>query len=246
MTIILKAVDPRPYRTGAGAPAAPNTAWQRADAVATRKRRIPPPVDGDDQRARIAEIARLRDAMDRTTDAAKKAALGEQATLLALQALHYEELAKAGNGGDITAAGEYAGVNGAGDLGALHSAMGAGRVNPKYVSGPLPNDVADDVAEAAKAEAKLATTTDPLEKERLGYEITLRKLRAFHAATMGQAPRSVTKSAAIDVKPLEKQLKKLDGALAKSTEPTTKAQLEELRRAVSGQILLAKLRALHS
>lgn len=255
-------IDPRPYATGRGAPAQRGTtAWDRADAFVDdvlRRGSIPTEADGATQREVIAQIALLEASLEKETTPGRKADIGAALTLLKLRASHeMQGLAKGpygvGNSGNISAAGERAGVTGAGSLADLHRAMDAGRIYEEYANGPLPTGTQADIRRGAELDAAAKQATDPLERERLGFEATLAKLRAhakatkFGAGAVGarKGRSTVTKATDTRIGELSRHLDRLKKAASETTEPTTKAELQEQASAISLALTKERLRRFH-
>lgn len=256
------AISPAPARTGRGTPITygRTTSWGQADAFVDdvlAMGSIPSQANGASQRAQIREIAQLRRALDAEKTADRKEAIGRELTKAQLIASHQMSgLAKGpygiGNAGTIDAAGERAGVGGTGDLLDLYQSMRAGRIKSQYAHGPLPPGVEIDAQEAAEREAQLQKVTDPLERERLGYEATLAKLRAHARSTVfgsgavgARRDSTVVKSGNDRIGPLQKHLDKLTEVLASDLSAGARAELQEQASAISQELTRERLRRFH-
>lgn len=178
-----------------------------------------------------------------------------------------------GNGGYLTDRQAADLQTAAGDLQALQDAMGTATAPFAGTDHPLPSlpfhltdwgDLSED--EAARRIAALKARAEELLERRgdyalqasaAGEEATLAALRAFHNAT---GPVKLPILAAIQrqqnggqarkgeddrIARLSSRLDRLTDKLEKASEVTSRAEIDQERRDVAGQLLLARLRAAH-
>lgn len=276
---VRKNVNPRPFPTGNYVSSDPLTSpasgWGRADRFVSdvnSRGDLPSMTTSSDQRECLLEIVRLRGELEKATSPAVRESVAAALThqQLRAHALGVGDLAKSGNAGSVTNADMHDRMGGAGDLAALHAAMGAGNVAPKFKGKakklPKPSsqgvDWGDDAEEVESRIAALKEALDArgptaaIRADQASQDATLAALRAFHrsagAPSVVAAIEQQRSSGRSAVKALDNEIARLTGRLntltdqlEKSGEATTRADLDQERRNVAAQLTLARLRAAH-